>query len=224
MSLATIIQLVHDKLRSDALGDLVSTDLVSRVVAQALVHYSTDKPRELTADTTADGDQVPVPPEWVEGVSKLTAVEYPVGEAPMQTLAAAPARPWGGAVRIVLQERSLPTATPVRLHFTTTHASDASTVPAAHENAVACWAAAELCRQAATRAGHDRDATISAANTNQSSQSGDLARRAKDWLAQYRTELGLPDPDAKASGKPAGTVVTPAGDGHRRGRHTSLGA
>lgn len=223
MSLATLIQLVHDKIRSDALGDLVNTDLVSRVVAQALIAYSADKPHALTADTTADGDQVPVPPEWVQGVSALTAVEYPVGETPMATLAAEPVRPWGGAVRIVLQDRSLPTGTPVRLHFTTTHAMDASTVPAADENAVACWAAAELCRQAATRAGHDRDATISAANTSQGSQSGDLARRAKDWLAQYRTELGLPDPEAKAAGKAAGVVVAPEGDGHRRGRLTTRG-
>lgn len=221
MSLATIVQLVNDKIRSEALGSLVDTDRIDRVVAQALIAYSVDKPHELTEDTTAEGDQVPVPPAWVEGVSKLTAVEYPVGATPMQTLAAAPVRPGGGAVRVVLQDRSLPAGTPVRLHFTAAHLMDASTVPASDENAVACWAAAELCRQAATKAGHDRDATMTAMAAQQSSQSGDLARRAKDWLAQYRTELGLPDAEAKAAGKPAGVVVTPEGDGHRRARLTS---
>lgn len=224
MSLATIIQLVNDKLRSDALGDLVNTDLIDRTVAQALIVYSSDKPHVLTEDTVANGDTIAVPPTWMEGVSTLTTVEYPVGEVPLVALAAAAVRPWGGAVRIVLQDTSLPAATPVRLHYTASHLADGSTVPASDENAVACWAAAELCRQAATRYGHDGDATINAASTNHASRSGDLARRAKDWLAQYRTELGLPDPDAKSGGKAAGVVVTPAGDGHRRARHTSAGA
>jgi hypothetical protein len=74
--------------------------------------------------------------------------------------------------------------------------------------ALACWAAAELCRQLATQKGHERDATISAVSSNGQTQSSDLARRAKDWFAQYRIALGLPDPEAAAGGNAAGTVVS----------------
>lgn len=223
MSLATIKDLVNDKLRSDALGSLVSVELIDRAVAQALLRFSSDEPQLLFADQTADGQTVLVPADWMDGVSRLDRVEYPVGESPERTVAAAITRPWGGAVRITL-ESALPTATPVRVHYTAPHLADASTVPEAREAAVACLAAAELCRQAATRAGHDRDATISAAATSQSSQSGDLARRARDWEAQYRTMLGLPDVDAKTTAKGASAVVTPASDGHRRARLASAGA
>ena len=66
-------------------------------------------------------------------------------------------------------------------------------------------------------------APISAANVAQQSQSGELARRARDWLLQYRTALGLPDPEKASGGQAAGTVVQWDGDGHRRGRFSSLG-
>ncbi|TXI17631.1 MAG: hypothetical protein E6Q67_13025 [Roseateles sp.] len=223
MSLATIIELVQDKVRADALGSLVTDQLIQRTLAQALIVYSADKPREASAEELASGDTIMVPTDWVEGLSSLVAVEYPVGQAPMATVAASAVRPYGGAVRIQLQDRVLATDTPVRVHYLAPHAADGSTVPAEHHNAIACWVAAELCRQAATRAAHDRDATISAAATQQGSQSGDLARRARDWLTQYRTQLGLPDPEQSTPVKAAGVVVTPEGDGHRRGRIRSSG-
>jgi hypothetical protein len=126
-----------------------------------------------------------------------------------------------GDWRIVLASESLTDAT-VRVWFTAPHADDGSTVPAVHENAVACWAAAELCRQLATQKGHERDATIAAAQTNGSSQSGDLARRARDWDLQYRQALGLSDPAAETGPDAAGVVVQ-FDRARMRGRFSSPG-
>lgn len=223
MSLASILLLVKDKLRVQSLGDEASDDVVGRAVVQALLAYGVDVPRQLMDTVVATGSTLALPQGWVPGQSTLSQVEFPVGQMPMATLPAATVVQPGGQVAIRLLVDSLPVDAVARIHFTAPHAADGSSIPAAHENAVACWAAAELCRQGATRAGHDRDATLQAASVATSSQSGDLARRAKDWATQYRVELGLPDPEARAGGVAAGTVANWGGDGHRRGRfHSSL--
>ena len=234
MSLASIIQLVNDKLRSTVLADLAPGDLVARAVGQAVLQYGTDVPQELALLVTGSGDVFPVPVAWVQGISELEALEYPVGLAPMATLTASVAQDLAGVDKILLQADSLPDGSQVRVHFTAPHAADGSTVPAAHENALACWATSEMCRQAATRFGFDRDASIGAANVNQQSQGAELARRATEWLAQYYAQLGLRNPTltsgsgasaaALGSGvKAAGTITSFACDGRRRARFSSQG-
>ena len=223
MSLAAITALVDDKLRSLALGSVADSGARDRAIAQALVQYSSDEPQDLVADVAGvTGYFIDTPAGWVPVRSRLQAVEYPLDQVPMATLEAAELHQVTGW-RIVLAEPV--TNLTVRVHFTAPHASDASTVPAHHHNAVACWAAAELCRQLATRMAHDRDATIGAQGAQQGSQSGDLSRRAKEWEAVYRVALGLPDPTmpgaAGAGGKPAGAVVT-WGARRLRGRFSSL--
>lgn len=192
-TLAAITALVDDKLRSLALGDLADPDVRDRAIAQAVVQYSVDEPQDLVEDQAGVvGTVLALPAGWVAPSSRLMAVEYPLDQVPMATLESAAYRTVAGW-QILLAEGLSGVA--VRLHYTAPHAADASTVPAHHVNAVACWAAAELCRQWATQKGHERDATISAVSANGASQSGDLARRAKEWLAVYRVALGLPDPD-----------------------------
>ena len=224
MTLAAITTLVDDKLRSIALGDVADVAARDRAVQQALVQYSLDEPQDLVADVAGvTGYFIDVPDGWQPVRSRLQAVEYPLDQLPMATLEAAELHQVSGW-RIVLAEPV--NNLTVRVHFTAPHAADGATVPAHHINAVACWAAAELCRQVATRLGHDRDATIGAASQQQGSQSGDMARRAKEWMAVYRVALGLPDPDKAgaggASGKPAGAVVS-WGARRMRGRFHSFG-
>lgn len=223
MSLATITALVDDKLRSVALGAAADTAARDRAIGQALVQYSDDEPQDLVAEVAAvTGYFIDVPVGWEPARSRLQAVEYPLDQLPMATLEAAELHQAAGW-KIVLAEPV--TSLTVRLHYTAPHAADGSTVPGHHVNAVACWAAAELCRQLATQLGHDRDATIGAMGQQQGSQSGDMARRAKEWLAVYRVALGLPDPEkagASASGKPAGAVVS-WGARRVRGRFYSYG-
>ena len=223
MSLAAITALVDDKLRSLALGDAADLDARDRAIEQALVQYSSDEPQDLVATAAnVTGYIVPLPEGWDAARSRLQAVEYPLDQMPMATLEAAAYRDTG-TWRILLAD-AVSNST-LRLHYTAPHAMDASTVPAHHINAVACWAAAELCRQTATRMGQDRDATIGAMASAQGSQSGDMARRAKDWLAVYRVALGLPDPDkpgAATGGQAAGAVVS-WGARRKRGRFYSYG-
>lgn len=210
MALASLKQLVADKVRSLSMGkDLASPLVLERAIDQAVLAYGLDVPLETWDDLVGvTGGQFDVPPGWVEGRSQLLGVEYPIGVAPMATLEAAIARSEAGTWQVMLAEDSLASAT-VRVHYTAPHTvtEAASTVPAEHENAVACWAAAEVCRQVATQKAADRDATISAAAVQAGSQSGELARRAREWMVQYRVALGLPDPEATAGGQAAGVVV-----------------
>lgn len=226
MGLAAITTLVDDKIRAASLGaDLAPTTARDRAIAQALLQYSLDAPQELYADQAdADGAVLDLPTGWVAGQSSLLYVEHPVGYAPMRVIDAAVLRDIGGGLKVVLADDATASGL-VRVHYTAPHVvtSEASTVPAAHENAVACWAAAELCRQLATQKGQERDGTIGAAVANGSSQSGDLARRARDWFTQYRTTLGLPDPDTMAGPKAAGAVTSWRGDDRPRPRFYSPG-
>lgn len=227
MSLATITDLVSDKLRTLALGrELASPLVVGRAIDQAVLQYGLDSPQQLQVKVDAvTGDSIATAgvTGWVAGRSVLNEVEYPIGQAPRATLDAAVARNAAGDWVILLLVDTLAAAS-VRVHFTAPHIVSATecTVPTEHENAVACWAAAELCRQLATQKGHERDATLSAANTTGASQSGDLARRARDWDLQYRQALGLPDPDTVPGA--AGTSTVVQFDRTRtRGRFSSLG-
>lgn len=225
MTLATITDLVSDKLRTLALGrELASPLVVDRAIGQAVLQLGLDAPQQLQVKVDGvTGDSMATPTGWVAGRSLLTAVEYPIGQAPMATIDAAVARNAAGDWVILLLTDTLAAAS-VRVHFSAPHTVDSTTctVPAEHENAVACWAAAEMCRQLATQKGHERDATLSAANTNGASQSGDLARRARDWDLQYRQALGLPDPEKSAGADGAGTVVQFERT-RTRGRFSSLG-
>lgn len=224
MSLATITQLVADKLRTAQLGsELGGSAERDRAIAQAVLQYGLDRPQQVFADVASvTGSTLALPGTWVAGRSLLLAVEYPIGLWPVSTLEAAVLVGSSSTV-IFLADDTLTDAT-VRVHFSAPHQVDNSTctVPAQDLNAVACWAAAELCRQLATAKGHDRDATLTAAAVNGGSQSGELARRAKDWLREYRNALGLPDPD-RASVAPASTVVSWGADRRPRPRLYSLG-
>lgn len=222
MSLATITALVDDKLRSLALGDVADVDARDRAIEQALVQYSVDEPQDLVVEQAdVSGYILALPEGWVDVRSRLQAVEYPLDQVPMATLEATAYRDTG-AWRILLANAV--SGITLRVHYTAPHPIDGSTVPDHHVNAVACWAAAELCRQLATRMGHERDATISAGATSQGSQSGDMARRAKEWLAVYRVALGLPDPDKPgANGAQAAGAVVSWGARRVRGRFYSFG-
>ena len=91
MSLATVQQLLVDKVRTLALGnDLASPLVQERAIAQALLQYSADAPLQTYEDVAnVSGGLFDVPSAWVAEQSALVAVEYPIGLAPMATLEAA---------------------------------------------------------------------------------------------------------------------------------------
>lgn len=222
MSLAAITTLVDDKLASAALGSGYDTGARNRAIAEALRQYGVDVPRQLAVEVEhVTGSTLPVPTGWVAGRSVLGAVEYPLDHVPPSLLDDSAVRQATGGAWLVYLRAQLSDAT-VRVHFSAPHAIDGSTVPDEHCNAVACWAAAELCRQMATRYASDVDATMGAAAVNNQSRSGDMARRAREWAQTYRATLGLPDPDKVTVGGAAGAVVS-FGRDRQRGRFSSLG-
>lgn len=219
MPLAEITQLVDDKLRSATLGRMADTAQRDRAIALALLQYSADAPlQQMLRLVNVNASSLAVPEGWAASWA-LDAVEAPVGQIPRATVDAA-AYFDGLAWSILLAQ---PLVAPVVLvHYSRPHTvtDAASTAPAMHENAIACWATAELCRQMATARGHERDATIGAAMQSGSSASADLARRARDWLAEYRAELGLPDPDKR--GQAAASAVASTRRERVRARYFTL--
>jgi len=88
-------------------------------------------------------------------------------------------------------------------------ASPLDTIADAYREAVASYAASVLCKQIATRYGHDRDASVNADSSNQDSRARNFAARARDYRAAYYVGIGKADPQS-AAGQGAGADASGA--------------
>lgn len=226
--LAEFRDLVEDLVRDAA--QWVTPVQRERAIGLALSRYSLDRPRSLLADVLSPaGQALPVPPGWVEGESRLQSVEVPVGEIPPCMV---PSSGWqiyrgplGEEIRL---DRSLLAGEPVRITFTAPHVvSDTeSSVPAAHREAVACYAASLLAEQIATVHAGTSEPTIAADSVDHAHPAREWAKRARDYRNRYFAHLGI-EISAQGVEKPrndaAGVVVefdlpTSHGYGRYRGR------
>lgn len=203
--------LIDDLVRDAA--QWVSTGQRTRAIELALARYSADRPREVIEDVvTADGVSVPLPLGWVPGASDLRVVECPVVSppVPLEPDAWAVWRTPTGEV-IGLLQAAAPGAT-ARLHYGAPHTVDgtSTTIPAAHREAVACYAASVLAEQIATVHASAQDATISADRVDQAHPAREWAARAKAYRNRYFAHLGI-DVNAQGVEQPrvdaAGVVV-----------------
>jgi hypothetical protein len=164
--------------------------------------YSDDKPRELVRDVTwaAAGYTGPVD-GLMTAASRILAAEYPIGQVPraliMLALAVVPP-----ATLVLQADTTLPAAAVVRVTFTAGHVVDGSddTVPLAHRDAVAAYAAHMLCRELAAYFSGERESSIGADGSNTESRARNYALRAKDYRTQYFAVLGLVDPAGAGGG------------------------
>lgn len=206
MSLADYQSLVAALVRDDR--GLLSAGDIDVAIGLAVTRYSTDRPRTVVEDVTAvaaDSNQLDLPVGWEVDFSRLSDMEFPVGEWPVSRVEAhhyelyqAP-----GGLAVVLD--FYPGAEQVRLSFSARHvlSAAADTIPDIHREAVSCWAAAFLCDQLASFYAGESDSTIAADHVQDGSQSRDFAFRAKTLRARYLSEIGV---DEKRSA-PAGAVV-----------------
>lgn len=203
MALADFQDLVDGMVRDDS-GTISATDRDAAIVL-AVLRYSQDRPRVLTADVvSAEGGLfLDVPAGWEAGFTTLRGVEYPIDQDSAATLSGAQVEPLASGERIRLPEAVAAGAT-VRLRFTVPHAVDSNsdTVPAWLREAVALLAAAHLLESLAAARSGDVDSSIGAADVNRATPAQQYAARARALRARYADTVG------KSSGlRPAGAIA-----------------
>ncbi len=159
---------------------------------------------------SAGGATLPLPAQWVQGESRLRNIETPVGAAPL------PAAAWRIYQAPLGEEIQLATPVPAdqvaRLAYSAPHvlSETVDTLPAAHREAVACYAASLLAEQVATVHANASDPTIAADSVDKAHPAREWAARAKGYRNRYFATLGI-DINAQGVEQPrieaAGVVV-----------------
>lgn len=203
-----------------------------QAIALAVLRYSQDVERLLIADVvwTPSGYFGPLPAGWVAG-SYLVEAEYPIGRVPRSVVEMALYQAPDGQLLVV--QEPIPTGNLVRVVFAVPHelsgsgGSAVDTIVTEHMEAVASYAAQILCKQLATKYSGERDASISADQSNTDSRSRNYAARARDYRAAYYAGIGKLDPQADkgASAAPGQEPSAAIGSLPGRGRsHLTYGA
>lgn len=195
MTIEVIQSAVADAIRDK---DGVITDPArDAAIADAVLRYSTDRPRIAVADLVAPGGtMLPLPADWSLSVSEVHRVEYPVDAEPPQYISARHAYlyalPSGIALRFVV---GLAADAVIRLTYSTLHTLDATTdtIPPAHARGVACLAASVLCGQLAAYYATEGAPTIAADTTDHRGKTERYRAREKDLRAEYLRIVGVPD-------------------------------
>jgi hypothetical protein len=213
MPLADYQALVDKMVRAPDGTNIIATTDRDSAIEMARLRYSADADREITEDVvwTADGAYGPLPTGWTEG-SWLKQAEFPIGEQPLalielviyqtpteRQLLAACARQAGDIVRVTYAAQ----------HLLTDGPPAADTIPLAHREAVASYAASLLCAQLAAQFSSDRETSINADGSNTESRSRNYAQRSKELRAAYYAGIGKADPRADKSG---GQAAQPTGE------------
>lgn len=201
----TDYQAIVPRLVRDDSGNTTAAD-VDRAIASAVLQYSGDSPRTLVADLTwpATGyAYTGTLPDGLTADSDLIGLEYPIGVQPPVTVPVTLSLTPGGLQ--ILAAESLPTAAAARLTYTAAHVlvgvgSPQDTIPLAHRDAVAYYAAHLLCRELAAQYSGERETTIGADGSNTESRARNYAARSRELRAAYFAALGLADPMPSASG------------------------
>lgn len=172
-------------------------------IAQAVKIYSRHRPKEAAADVPGTGAyEYALPASWVEDVSVLRSIEYPLGDQDPTYIPLEDVRLYRAPTGLKwrLTRDTLAVGKTARLTYTILHTvtDTASTIPAPHEDAVATLAAALGCEALATSYAQTTDATISADAVSYRTKSQEYAARAKRLAAIFREALGLKDDDAPA--------------------------
>ncbi|HRR87635.1 MAG TPA: hypothetical protein P5316_21730 [Phycisphaerae bacterium] len=202
----SLIDLVKSKVKDDS-GRLTDDDDYSPAVAAALAKYSKDRPGELVDDVNGAGTHdVDLPDGWVEGFSRVSSVEYPVGLVPEAYL---PERDWriyrgpdGPVLRLLREVPSI--GSPVRVTITVPRVE--ADIVSGDLDAVGCLAASFCCETLANLFAQTSDPTIAADVVNYRTKSGEFAARGKRLRQLYLDHLGI-DADG---GFPAASVKASA--------------
>lgn len=208
VALADIQQLVMDLVPDQDVN--LTPDVRSRAIEQAVLHYSSDLPRDDRVDMAwpVRGVFADAPDGWQADAGIRSATWRLGPDAPHPVFIVAYRKTtgdWGLESSIIL-----PAGASVQLHRTVLHLlSDAEdTIPVAHRLPVAAWAACLLCRQLATRFSAERESMLGADMAQTESRARAYANRAKEWCAAYYLGLGLVDPQQRNVASDSATAVS----------------
>lgn len=186
---ALVDDLVRDK------DQVIASASRDNAIAQAVLQYSADRPREVVVDQVAmAGYELALPAGWDPALSTLRAIEYPVDQVTPSYVGLADVRfrkrPDEDVV--LAFPFQFPPAATVRLTYTALHVVDDAidTVPEIHRNAVACLAASMLCGQLANYYATEGEPTLGADVSDPASKTDKFRARARDLAAQYAAAVG----------------------------------
>lgn len=211
-----LIDLVKGKVKDDS-GRLTDEADYLPAIDAALEQYGEDRPLIAVADLAGNGSSdLDLPEGWETEFSRITGVEWPVGQVPAVMLAQAEwtiyLAPEGEVLRLLTA--TLPaTDDDVRVWYTLPRTE--ASVPRKDLDAVANLAAAICSETLASLFAQTTDPTISADVVNYRTKSAEFATRAKRWRQLYLDHIGI-----GGEGGPAAAIVTADPPSQRRGRLT----
>lgn len=190
-------------------------DVLDEAIASAVSRYTTDRPRELTADVTGTGSEFypltgggAVLASWSDGVSQILAIDYPAapvaaGYAPNWLDSSFDWTTYRDATIEYLRFRSVtPTATEkARVTYTAPHVHTTvlDTIPPGDLDAVCDLAASYACQALATKAAATQDSLIAADSTNYRDGQLRFSQQAKNWEDSYKRRMNIKDDEIGAS-------------------------
>lgn len=193
MSLSDYQKLISDNVRDDE--NIIDTNHIDTSISLALNRYSKDRPNVTVEDVVADGTHIlPKPTGWQNKFSKISTLEYPIGEVPPSTIETAFWQMYQAPTGEQIQtHEKIGVGESVRVNFSTKHTIDiaTTTVPECDKIALASFAAALLCDELAAHYSGDSDSTIQADNVDHGDKATRFSRRAGTLRKRYFNELGI---------------------------------
>ena len=201
-----LLDLVTAKVHDDSGRLTIQTDFQPAIDA-ALERYSKHRPLELVEDLDGAGSgSLDLPEGFVQGFSRILAVEYPIGSVPPELLPAAAwmlyRTPTGTSLRLL--EQVPPVDSSVRVTYTAPRSE--SDIASGDQDVVACLAASICLRTLAAIYAQTSDSTIQADSVNYGSKADQFRRLADSLEERFNLHLGI---DLKG-GTPAASAVAAA--------------
>ena len=207
-TLATFNALVLSRVPD--VDSIMDSDERDAAVLAGLETYNQHRKRTVVVDAAGENDaELALPAAWVADYSELKAVEYPVDNVPPTMLDHDTYEVYQkpASTVIMLHQHTPADTETVRLTITVPYEIDAdsSTLPAAHEKALADLSAGHLCEWVSAHYSSAHDSTLAVDSADHQSQGREFAARAK----RFRT-LGLAALGISTNSRGQEDVVKPA--------------
>lgn len=207
--------------------DILPVQTQQQNVYAAVERYSQDRPHDVTTDVTGDGGRyygiTASLSSWVEGFSRVLAIEYPADaiaddDVPVYLTAEDwDDDYWAGGTRYLFLPNHSPAATEtMRIRYTVPHvASDGNyaNVPTNDFYAIGHLVASMMCQSASIRYSKTTDSAIAADAIGHTTRSGEFAARARELEKIYLNHMEL---DKDQDLRPAGEFLNWDTDNMRR--------
>jgi hypothetical protein len=215
MAASDYLLLIMSKIQ-DTASKLDESQILDGLQA-AVNEYSTTNPREKIATVTGDGVAVTfaLPADFIEGLSGINAIEYPVDKQAPEYLDANEdyglyRDPATGVLKLRFFSLVLGSGVKAYVTYTRDHhvlaaapsgETSADTVPRTDRDAVACLAASNCCLMLAAYYAQTSDPTIGADAVDYQAKSETYLKLAEIRRKEYNQALGLADGTMAASAR-----------------------